>query len=337
MDGGFLYNGYLSTGTNEFELVEFWIKEELDDGRIYVYCFGLNVAKVREVIWLPEIIKIPNLPSGIEGVINLRGDVIPVVDLPKALSIREPSTKEIGRKSVIITQFYGCEVGIIVHEAKRIRRLTWDKLRSVPEVFSSKFGSKILGVVEVEENEFLLLLDIESLFVDMGLVSVKEEIAEPVKLSIEDIKGAVIVVDDSPVARKILHDVFEKAGFKNIVLCSDGLEAWEKIESLYNTSVERGERFTDKIAAVVTDIEMPNMDGYTLTKKIKDHPALKRIPVIVNTSLSGEWSSVRAKTVNADAFFIKFHPDEIVKTTVDLIKKNILEVSENTFDGDFFR
>ncbi|MGB9668396.1 MAG: chemotaxis protein [Thermosulfidibacteraceae bacterium] len=309
----------LETGRNEFELVEFWIKEKLENGSIYTHLFGLNVAKVREVIWLPEIIRVPNLPRGIEGVINVRGEVLPVIDLPKAMGINEPLPEELNtRKAVIIAQFYGIEVGLIVHEAKRIRRFTWDKIKSVPSAFSMKFGSKVVGVIEVEEGKFLLLLDVESLFIEMGLVSIREEIGTEME---EEIIGPVMVVEDSFAVRKITADILEKAGFKDIILCEDGLEAWRTLEAIYKECVEKKIDILDKVSAIITDVEMPNMDGYTLTKKIKDHPAIKRIPVIVNTSLSGEFSALRARTVNADAFIVKFHPDELVMLVKRLIKK----------------
>lgn len=326
----------LETGRNEFELVEFWIKEKMPDGSIYTHIFGLNVAKVREVIWLPEVIKVPNLPRGIEGVINVRGDVLPVVDLSKAMGINEPPPEELNsRKAVIVTQFYGIEVGLIVHEAKRIRRFTWDKLKSVPSAFSMKFGSKVIGVIEIEDGKFLLVLDIESLFVEMGLVSVKEETEVQVE---EDVVGPVMVVDDSFAARKIICDILEKAGFKDLIVCKDGLEAWETINRIYNNCVENRIDILDKVSLVITDLEMPNMDGYTLTKKIKDHPALKKIPVIINTSLSGEFNALRAKTVNADAFLVKFHPDELIVLVKRLIKKargeRGLKVEESSDESD---
>lgn len=326
----------LETGRNEFELVEFWIKEKLSDGSIYTHIFGLNVAKVREVIWLPEVIKVPNLPRGIEGVINVRGDVLPVVDLSKAMGINEPPPEELNsRKAVIVTQFYGIEVGLIVHEAKRIRRFTWDKLKNVPSAFSMKFGSKVIGVIEIEDGKFLLVLDVESLFIEMGLVSVKEETEVKVE---EDVVGPVMVVDDSFAARKIICDILEKAGFKDIIVCKDGLEAWETINRIYNSCVENRIDILDKVSLIITDLEMPNMDGYTLTKKIKDHPALKKIPVIINTSLSGEFNALRAKTVNADAFLVKFHPDELVILVKRLIKKTRgergLKVEESSEEGE---
>ncbi len=312
----------LETGSNEFELVEFWIYDEGEDGRVERSVFGVNVAKVREVIWLPEVIKIPNLPEAIEGVINLRGNVIPVIDLAKWMKVREP--RGLRRKSVIITEFYKVVIGFVVHEAKRIRRVSWSEIKPPPEVLVARFGTKITGVVEIEGGEFLLILDLENVLAELGLISIPEEIeVEEVE---EEVKGPVLLVDDSSVARRILKEIYEKAGFEELYLAKDGREAWEKLLEFVKEAEEEGVDIREKVSLVVTDLEMPQMDGYALVKRMKEHPVLSRVPVVINTSLSEESNIARAERVQADAFFVKFEPEELIKISRQLIKKSRITV-----------
>ena len=307
----------LQPGTNEFEMVEFWMYHEKEDGSIYTYLFGVNVAKVKEVVWLPEIIKVPNLPEAIVGVINLRGQVIPLIDLASWMHIKEPSTLK--RKSVIVAEFYKVKIGFIVHEAKRIRRVSWNAIKPAPDVLVARFGTKITGVIEVGEGKFLLILDLENVLAELGLISMPEEIS--VEKVPEDIKGPVLLADDSSVARKILKDIYTKAGFDELIVVKDGLEAWKTLLAIAEKAEQEGFDILDAVSLVVTDVEMPQMDGYTLAKRIKTHPVLKRIPVIINTSLSEESNIEKAEQVHADAFFVKFEPEELIKVSRELIYK----------------
>ncbi len=313
----------LEPGTNEFELVEFWMHDERE-GQTYTYIFGVNVAKVKEVVWLPEIIKVPNLPEAIVGVINLRGQVIPLIDLASWMHIREPANLK--RKSVIITEFYKVKIGFIVHEAKRIRRVTWDKIKPPPEVLVAQFGTKITGVIEVGEGKFLLILDLENVLAELGLISMPEEDLQVEKVP-EDIKGPVLIADDSSVARKILKDIYTKAGFDQLLVVKDGAEAWHTLNAILEKAQQEGKSILEYVSLVVTDVEMPQMDGYTLTRKIKEHPELSKLPVIINTSLSEESNIQKAEQVAADAFFVKFEPEELIKVSRELIyraRKNAL-------------
>ena len=305
----------LEPGTNEFELVEFWIKDYRGEGDIYTYIFGVNVAKVKEVVWLPEIIKVPNLPDAIVGVINLRGSVIPLVDLAGWMKVTDPP--DLKRKSVIITEFYKVQIGFIVHEAKRIRRVTWDKIKPPPDVLVAQFGTKVTGVIEIDDGKFLLVLDLENVLAELGLISLPEELE--VEKVPEDVKGPVLIADDSSVARKILKDIYEKAGFDELILVKDGAEAWNALQAFLKEAEAKGMDILDIVSLVVTDVEMPRMDGYTLARKIKEHPVLQKLPVIINTSLSEESNIERAEKVRADAFFVKFEPEELVKVSRELI------------------
>lgn len=307
----------LQPGTNEFELVEFWMYDERENGEIYPYIFGVNVAKVKEVVWLPEIIKVPNLPDAIVGVINLRGEVIPLIDLAKWMQIREPS--HLKRKSVIVTEFYKVKIGFIVHEAKRIRRVGWDKIKPAPEVLVAQFGTKVTGVIEIEGDRFLLILDLENVLAELGLISMPEEIK--VEEIPEDVKGPVLLADDSAVARKILKEIYTKAGFTELLIAKNGREAWDMLVATLEKANQEGKDILDYISLVVTDVEMPQMDGYTLARKIKSHPQLAKVPVIINTSLSEESNIDKAEQVHADAFFVKFEPEELIKVSKELIHK----------------
>ena len=312
----------LEAGSNELELVEFWIYDERC-GEVERSVFGVNVAKVREVIWLPEVIKIPNLPEAIEGVINLRGEVIPVIDLAKWMRVKEPEW--IKRRSVIITEFYKVVIGFIVHEAKRIRRVSWVDIKPAPEVLAARFGTKITGVVEIEGGEFLLVLDLENVLAELGLISLPEEIEVEDR---EEVRKPILLVDDSSVARKVLKEIYERGGFKELYIAKDGKEAWELLLRLKEEAAKEGKDIREKVSLVVTDLEMPRMDGYSLVKRMKGDVVLKEIPVIINTSLSEESNIERARKVEADAFFVKFEPEELIKVSKKLVKEKVYQRKE---------
>ncbi len=300
----------LETGANELEIIDFRMYEVLDDGSIYEWVLGVNVAKVREVIKKPEkIVKSPGSPPEVEGIAKIRGEVVPIVNLAKWMKIKEP---ENAGRYVIVMEFLREIVGVIVHDAKRIRRIKWADIKKPPQSIEERLGGKIIGVIEIENGDLLLLLDFEGILDELGMIKifgVEEEVGEEVER-----KGRfdILIIDDSPVARKIIRNILEKDGH-TVYEASNGLEALEFLNKLLEQAQAEGKDITDFIQLIISDIEMPGMDGLTFTKKLKEHPVLQKIPVIINTSLSDKATVDKAKFVNADAHLVKFDAPDLIK------------------------
>ena len=171
-----LNNGTLKTGSNEMELVDFRIFKQAGD-KVYEGIYGVNVSKVREIIKMPNLTELPGVPEYIEGIFDLRGVVIPVINLAKWMQINEPKDSAI-KPRVIIAEFSEILIGFIVHEAKRIRRISWADIEAA--TFASNAGTldkgKITGVTRIENDEVLLILDLESVVEELGIYSPKIEV-----------------------------------------------------------------------------------------------------------------------------------------------------------------
>ena len=300
----------LETGANELEIIDFRMYEVLDDGSIYEWVLGVNVAKVREVIKRPEkIVKSPGSPPEVEGIAKIRGEVVPIVNLAKWMKIKEP---ENAGRYVIVMEFLREIVGVIVHDAKRIRRIKWADIKKAPPSIEERLGGKIIGVIEIEDGNLLLLLDFEGILDELGMIKifgVEEEVGDEVERTGH---YRILILDDSPVARKIIRRILEKDGH-TVFEASNGLEALEFLNKLLEQAKEEGKDITDYIQLIISDIEMPGMDGLTFTKRVKEHPVLSKLPVIINTSLSDKATVDKAKFVNADAHLVKFDAPDLIK------------------------
>lgn len=297
----------LRTGANELEIVNFRVYEDRPEG-LYQWILGVNVAKVREVLRLPQITRVPNMPEFLEGMAEVRGELIPVVSLARWMGIPEPPER---RKYLLHLEFLREKVGVIVHDAKRIMRISWADIKKPPEILNIKLGGRITGVVDTEEG-MLLILDFEGILHDMGILKIFGELEAKELAQKETMHYTVLLAEDSAVARKIISDTLESAGH-TIIACEDGLEAWEKLNELLERAKAENKNIKDFVQVVFTDIEMPRMDGLTLTKKIKETPGLMHLPVIVNTTLSDEANKQKAMSVGADAYLVKFDAKEMLE------------------------
>lgn len=288
----------LKVGSNEMELVDFRILKQEDDG-VYEGIYGINVSKVREIIKFPELTDLPGTPEFIEGIFDLREVVIPVVNLAKWMGITEP---EDARKDarVIITEFNNVLIGFIVHDAKRIRRISWSEIE--PASFASGSGidgSKITGVTKIEGDNVLLILDLESVVQDLGLY---EPDVENIPKEIDDFTGLALVLDDSSTARKIVKEALQKMGFK-VVEAIDGEEGLEKLDDLYHMY---GEEIADNLKIIISDVEMPKMDGFHFAANVKEDGRFRDIPIVFNSSISDHFSEIRGKEAGGEAYLVKF-------------------------------
>ena len=305
----------LKVGSNEMELVDFRILKQESQG-VYEGIYGVNVSKVREIIRVPELTELPGTPEYIEGIFDLRDTVIPVVNLAKWMGITPPDGIEKSSR-VIITEFNNVLIGFIVHEAKRIRRISWSDIE--PSTFASGSGSldgsKITGVTKIEGDNVLLILDLESVVQDLGLY---EPNTDETPSEIETFSGLALVLDDSSTARKIVKEALNKMGF-NVVEATDGQDGLDKLESLYNTY---GDSLSQQLKIIISDVEMPRMDGFHFASNVKNNEKFKNIPIIFNSSISDHFSEGRGKEAGGDAYLVKFEASSFYGEVARVIHEN---------------
>jgi len=288
----------LRVGTNEMELVDFRIQKKEGD-RVYEGIYGVNVAKVREIIRLPQLTELPGVPEFVEGIFDLRGVVIPVVSLSKWMGVQPPDNV-IKQTRVIIAEFNNILIGFIVHEAKRIRRISWNDIE--PASYTDGSGnmdkSKITGVTRIENDTVLLILDLESVVEDLGLYSPSHE----VEGEIEQYEGTVLVLDDSMTARRTVVRGLEEMGFK-VVEAINGEDGLDKLNELYAMYEDR---FNEEVRLIVSDVEMPKMDGFHFAAKAKEDKRFSSLPIIFNSSISDDFSENRGIEAGGESYLVKF-------------------------------
>jgi len=311
----------LQVSSNEMELVDFRIYKKMPDGKIYEGIYGINVAKVREIIKMPELTELPGGGEYIEGIFDLRGIVVPVVNLAKWMGIQTPSPEEMHiTPRVIIAEFNNILIGFIVHEAKRIRRISWKDIE--PATFSAGGEnidrSKITGITRIENGEILLILDLESIVEDIGLYN--PHINTDIELDKFD--GIVLVLDDSATARKIEEEALKKMGF-DIVEATNGEEGLKKLDELYSLY---GDSIKDKLKLILSDVEMPRMDGFHFAAKVKEDSRFKDIPIVFSSSISDAFSEQRGAEAGGEDYLVKFKAEEFVKKIAEVIKSHQKDV-----------
>ncbi|WP_270992886.1 chemotaxis protein [Campylobacter upsaliensis] len=305
----------VKTGSNEMELVDFRIFKQGHE-KIYEGIYGVNVSKVKEIIKIPNLTELPGVPDYIEGIFDLRGVVIPVVNLAKWMQIVEPESALL-KPRVIITEFSNILIGFIVHEAKRIRRINWKDIE--PASFSSGSGAldkgKITGVTRIENDEVLLILDLESVVEDLGIYAPKTEleIGEAEKFS-----GIALILDDSMTARRRIRDMMQQMGF-TVIEAKDGVEGLNKLEEIAQVY---GDNLTDHLKIIVSDVEMPQMDGFHFAARVKEDERFGKIPLIFNSSLSNEFMNEKGvKEAGGEGYLVKFNASDFFSEVTRVLKK----------------
>ena len=289
----------LKVGSNEMELVDFRILKQEND-TVYEGIYGINVSKVREIIRVPNLTELPGTPEFIEGIFDLRDVVIPVVNLARWMGITEPEGAQ-NNARVIITEFNNILIGFVVHEAKRIRRISWNDIEPATFVSGagSLDGSKITGVTKIEGDNVLLILDLESVVQDLGLY---EPDVGDIPQEVDSFSGLALILDDSSTARKIVKDALEKMGFK-VVEAIDGKEGIEKLNELYDVY---GVDIANHLKIIISDVEMPRMDGFHFAASTKSDGRFDDIPIVFNSSISDHFSEIRGKEAGGEAYLVKF-------------------------------
>ena len=306
----------VKTGSNEMDLVDFRIFRQGEDG-VYEGVYGVNVSKVREIIKIPVLTELPGTPPFIEGIFDFRGVVVPVINLAKWMGIKEP-TEQAFKPRVIITEFSNVLIGFVVHEAKRIRRISWKDIE--PANFSTGSGAfdkgRITGVTRIENDEVLLILDLESVVEDLGIYTDKMEMDDA---AIEKFSGVALTLDDSVTARKRVKTMLQKMGLQ-VVEAKDGAEGIEKLEELYKVY---GTNLANTLKIIVSDVEMPKMDGFHFAKHIKGDERFKDIPIVFNSSLSNQFMTEKGiQESGGSGYLIKFDANNFYSEIARVISEH---------------
>ena len=304
-------------GTNRLELLLFKLQGKQR--------YGINVFKVQEVIRCPKLTHIPKANHKVVGVAHLRNRTIPVIDLGEAIS-NDP-IKDRENSFVIVTEYNRFIQGFMVASVERITNMNWKDILPPPK--GSGAASYLTAVTHID-NEMIEIIDVERVFAD--IMGFSEEISESVLDGMSEYPDEkpkhVLVVDDSSVARNQVKRVLEKVGIE-CTLANDGQEGYEVLENM----IKDGSPLSEKIALVISDIEMPRMDGYTLTTKIRKNPLMQDIYVMLHTSLSGVFNNSMVEKVGANHFVPKFKPNELAHSVINVVNnKEPSEGMENVSD-----
>lgn len=303
-------------GANRLEILLFSLGKDSQTGREEV--FGINVFKIREVMHVPEITQAPDMPTGVKGMVCLRGDMIPIIDLVHFCNLdmaEEP-------KVLIVTEFNGHTQGFLVSNVEQILRMEWNEIKVPPPMLTNRLGGLVTAVTELGDGRIVMVLDVEKV-----LAETSDDLNDPTLFEgVESFKtkATIMFADDSSVARKQISKTLDTLGIEYIS-AKNGEEAWQRISEQADLAESMGVPTRQLIKMVLTDIEMPGMDGYVLTRKIKEDPRMKDIPVVMHSSLSADANVSIGKSVGVDAYVAKFDPRELAKTIEPFIKSGITD------------
>lgn len=313
-----LHDTLLETGTNEFEIIEFYIDEDSPQGVKRLH-FGVNVVKVIEVVEaMKGLAPSPSAPHpSFLGTVPLRDLVLPIIDLSVWLRInrlRQP------HELIIVTEIHRQVNGFLVSGVTQIHRVGWGDVQPPGSVLGGLPENCITGMVRIEDH-FVLMVDLEQLLTDLspGEPPSPEALVHP-----ETQKLTALIVDDSFAVRFMLNNVFEKANFK-VELDANGADAWERLCLLKKACAAEGAYPVDRLDVIVADVEMPQMDGYTLTRKIKEDPDLKAIPVVLFSSVITDNIRHKGDAVGADEQINKPEFNTLAARVMDLINRKKAE------------
>lgn len=265
--------------------------------------YGINVFKVREVLQCPELTEIPGANKHVRGVAHLRGVPITVIDLSQATGGKP--IQDISKGFVLVTEYNRTTQGFLVGGVDRIVNINWEQISPPPK---GAGRNHYLTAVTMVDDKLVQIIDVEKVFAEISPPD--EEVSEAVKKQAFDVdltSLTVLVADDSAVARNQVKRALSSVGI-NITLVNDGKEALDWLEA---KAIEVGGDISQHVPLLISDIEMPEMDGYTLTAAVKADPNLKNMHVVLHSSLSGVFNEAMVKKVGADQFIAKFHPDEL--------------------------
>jgi two-component system chemotaxis response regulator CheV len=290
-------------GQNRLELLLF----RLDNNQLY----GINVFKVKEVLPCPKLNLLPKRNPVVRGIAHIRGGTISIMDL--SLAIGDPSLPEEEKCFVIITEYNRATQGFLVRSVERIVNLNWEEIHPPPKGAGKE---NYLTAVTQVEGKLVEIIDVEKILSEVSPMQeavsagvVEEDVAVSAQTK------HVLIADDSAIARKQIKRCIESVGCETTVL-NDGKQTLDHLKSL----VEQGINPADQYLMMISDIEMPEMDGYTLTAEVRADPRMSSLYILLHTSLSGVFNQAMVKKVGANEFMPKFNPDQLAAFVAQRIR-----------------
>jgi two-component system chemotaxis response regulator CheV len=304
------------TGTNKFELLLFRLGADKNGDRNEL--FGINVFKIREIVAMPEVTAIAGAMDHVLGVVNLRGAIIQVLDLP-AIAGCVPKS---GLNIMLVTEFARTTQAFAVESVEEIVRLDWSSVMSAER--SAGTGGLVTSIARLEDDaagpRLAQVLDLETILRNMNPTDRPDINASTIGAPIKIKPGSVVLAaDDSVVARALIEQGLDAMGLP-FIMTKSGKEAWDQLNIIANQAEADGRSVYDRVAMVLTDLEMPEMDGFTLTRSIKKSNRFKDLPVLIHSSLSGTTNEEHVKSVGADAYVAKFNADELAAALRQVLK-----------------
>lgn len=292
----------LESGTNELEVVEFGVGQNK---------FGINVIKVKEILNPVPVTKVPHAHQSVEGIIEIRGEVVPVVDVAHALGFPPSDQPELDK--FILAEFNKTKIVFHVHTVTQIHRISWENIEKPGKMYQG-LETQITGVIK-RETEMLLMLDFEKMVADINPDS-SINVDQMKTLGVrERSQKRILIAEDSAMLRAMLEETLGEAGYENIRSFEDGKEAIDHLLGL----VEEGKAVEEEYQLIITDIEMPRMDGHHFTKQVKEDPKMQQLPVIIFSSLITDDLRHKGEMVGANDQISKPEIVELVKKIDQLI------------------
>ena len=305
----------LESDTNELEIVEFRIDEVDAAGSVVPCYYGVNVAKVREIIRLPQLSRVVNAKPGVEGMIKLRDKVITVINLAKVLN---KDTGDLVADRVVVLEFNNLMVGVLVHSVSRIYRISW---KNVEPPSRSVHSEQVTGLVKMDDR-IILVLDFEKIVGELCSESALKPLDDELLLhsgtGSDRTHKTVLVADDSPFIRNTLCSALRSAGY-SVIEAENGAEAWDVIQQRLALCKQDGSLFNSHISMLITDVEMPQMDGLHLTSLVRKEETLKDLPLAIFSSLASEDNKRKWIGLGANQILTKPDLPNLVKVADELI------------------
>ncbi len=301
-------------GTNKLEILLFSLGTDQRTGRKET--FGINVFKVREVMRTPAITSAPDMPRAVEGMVSLRGTVVPVIDLAKYAGV----PTEVPPQVMMVTEYNNHSQGFLVESVDTILRLDWSSMKVPPDMLTAETGGLVTAVTELADGRLVMLMDVEKILAETTQYDSEIVFKDLRPLGIDDCM--VIFADDSHVARRQIGRTLDAmqvkyTGFDN------GLQAWSGLQKLAEYAASINTPLRRMVHAIITDVEMPEMDGYMLTKSVKGDSRFAGIPIIMHSSLSSGQNQELGKSVGVDEYVPKLDPQRLSATLARLINAQL--------------
>ena len=293
------------TSSNKLELLLFRLGHDAVLDRTEL--FGINVFKIREIIPMPQITAMAGSSQHMMGMIDLRGQILPVIDLPGVAGC----TPKTGLNILLITEYARTTQAFAVESVEDIVRLDWKQVLSAEGNAANGMVTSIARITGDNGDQLAQVLDVETILRQVMPPTEPDVNPDTIGPEVTLKPGSVILAaDDSLVARTMIEEGLAAMGLPYI-MCKTGKEAWDQLQAISVKAQAENKAVSDKIALVLTDLEMPEMDGFTLTRNIKQDPRFSAIPVVIHSSLTGTANEAHVKKVGADAYVAKFVAEDL--------------------------